>query len=301
MKFSEAIEQFFRWQSMRRMTATVNSYDFSLRHFCLFVRNRELDQISLEDVTNWFVLMRTLGWQQNSFEVKAVSLRKFFEWCRHRGYNVLDPWLIPIPRREYAPVRVATEEQYHKIVAAIPRPSNEPRHIRNLALIRLLWDTGVRGGELLSLNVEHLDLPNAKGQVKTAKVRYAQPLRMIFWTQDTGHAIGDWLVMRENICKRHQDANREALFIGVLGDRVGRRLEPAGLREVLRRCSRAAGIPVVNAHGFRHRMGHHLAMKGANNSIISNLLGHQAMQSSYRYTKPSGKELEEVYRQYQAA
>jgi len=67
---------------------------------------------------------------------------------------------------------------------------------------------------------------------------------------------------------------------------------------MLRRYSNRANIPYMNAHSFRHHMGRMLARQGANNSSISNILGHSSLQSSYPYTMMTDKDLEAVYRKH---
>ncbi len=73
------------------------------------------------------------------------------------GYRVLEPNLIPLPPKQYRIPRVASEENYQKLLSSIPS-GNDPRHIRNKAIIMLLWDTGARNGEIVSLDVDGMDI-----------------------------------------------------------------------------------------------------------------------------------------------
>jgi site-specific recombinase XerD len=60
-----------------------------------------------------------------------------------------------------------------------------------------------------------------------------------------------------------------------------------------------AGLPYIfNSHSLRHKFGHDLARKGANNTVISSLLGHANLQSSYRYTELFGSEIDEQYAKF---
>ncbi len=141
MRLSEAIEKFTKWRAFQVKKATVTGYDLILRQFCMYVRDCEIEHVRLEDVVSWFELMAHLNWKYNSFIPKAQALKKFFEFYKRQGLLVLDPGLIPSPSKQYNIPRVATEENYSKLLAAIPAGSNDPRHIRNKAIIMLLWDS----------------------------------------------------------------------------------------------------------------------------------------------------------------
>lgn len=283
---------FYQWKKFDVKENTIKGYDLMLRQFCVYMRDCELEAVKLGDIMGMFELMTKLGWDKNSFLPRAMALKKFFEFFYKQGHKVIDPWLIPIPDKEFTIPRVISEESYKILIDSIPR-NNDPRNIRNLAYISLLWDTGARNNELLMLDIESLDLQERKAVIYTAKAKNS-PVREIFWTQTTNQYIIDWLKKRESL----QIIDHEALFISVCGTNIGYRLSNKGVCEMMRRYSIRAKLPYQNAHSFRHHMGHDLAMKGANNSTISNILGHSSLQSSFVYTKMHGTELHEIYRKY---
>lgn len=302
MRFSEAIKRFNNWRAYRVRATTVRGYDMVLRQFCLFIRDREIEQITVDDVVAWFNMMQQLEWDPNSFVGKAMALRKFFEFFHRLGHAVIDPWLIPVPRKQYKIPRIAEERSYRKLLAAIPEGSNDPRHIRNRAIANLLWDTGARNGEIVSLNMSDIDTTRMKAVVKTEKSRGWRPVRELFWTSVTNENLKRWITKREYLKSRMTLDDPDALFVSICGGGVhnksGQRFDIKGVGEMLRRYANRAGIPYMNAHSFRHHMGRMLAEGGANNSSISNILGHSSLQSSYPYTMLADKELEAVYRKH---
>jgi integrase/recombinase XerC len=247
----------------------------------------------------WFNLMRDLDWDHNSFITKAMAVRKFFEFYNKQGFKVIDPWLIPIPKKKFKMQRVATKEEYLKLLDIIPN-NNDPRHIRNRAIINLLWDTGARNGEICSINVDGLDLVEKTAVIQTEKSRGARPVREIFWTEETNNNIKKWLEKR-NYLKNNKMMFKDgdALFISVCSGGVhnntGKRFGNKGLGEMLRRYCHRAKIENMNAHSFRHHMGHQIVKKGGSNSDVSNILGHSSLQSSYVYTLMTNKELKKRY------
>lgn len=304
MQLSEAIMQFKGWKSLNVKSSTIHGYDQILRQFCVFMRNCDIEAVGDADVVEWFNLMKMLGYDTNSFIPRAIALRKLFEYYQHKGLQVLDPWLIPVPEMEYKQARVITEEEYTKLLAIIPN-NQDPRHIRNRAFINLLWDTGARNGELLSLNMSDLNFEERTAVIKTEKIKGTHPFRRIMWTDSTNKNLQAWIEKREYLKNIFTFHDTDALFISLMGGNVatgkskqGCRLTIRGTGEMMRHYSVKAQIPHANPHSFRHHKGHDMSHRGANNSVISNLLGHRSLQSSYRYTQLSGNELINIGRKY---
>lgn len=300
MKFSDAIEKFSKWRAFQVKKATVKGYDLILKQFCLYVRDCNIEHIQLEDITSWFALLTELKWQHNSFITKAQALRKFFEFYKMQNYLVLEPNLIPLPSKEYNIPRVATEENYRQLINAIPANSRDPRHIRNRAIIMLLWDTGARNGEVLSLNESDIDFQKMRTVIKTEKSKGRRPIREIFWTTETNEALMTWIEKREYLKKNKMPHMGESLFNCICSSAnlglSGKRLSVKGVGEMLRRYANRAGIPYMNAHSFRHHMGHDIISQGGSAADVMNILGHATLASSSIYTMMTGNELEGRYR-----
>ena len=293
MKFSEVIHNFSTWRLFKVKTGTVKGYDKELRTFCLFLRNPDVEQIQLGDVMDYLTGLKELGWNHNSFIPKCMALRKFFEFCRLQGLRVLNEDLIPIPRKEYRIPRVVTADTYSKLLAVLPL-NNDPRHVRNRAIINLLWDTGARNGEIVALDLGDIDLDRMRALIKTEKSRGRRPIRELFWTHETNESLGTWLNKRTRL----QQKDPDALFVSTCSANVGRRFTIKGVGEMLRRYSNRARIPYVNPHSFRHHMGHDVIQKGGSSADVMNILGHSTLASSTIYTMMTDRELEERYRRF---
>lgn len=299
MKLSDAIEKFSKWRIWKVKKCTVKGYDLILKQFCLFVHNCDIEHVRLEDVISWFNLLRDLEFQHNSFIPKAQALKKFFEFFKMQGYSVLEPNLIPLPSKQYKIPRVASEENYHKLLSAVPKKTNDPRHIRNRAIIMLLWDTGARNGEIVSLDAEEMDTEKMRAVIKTEKSKGRRPFREIFWTEETNKALIAWIEKRALLKKTKMPHMEECLFpcicSGASLNLSGKRMTNKGVAEFLRRYSNRANIPYQNAHSFRHHMGHDIITQGGSAADVMNILGHASLSSSSIYTMMTGKELEQRY------
>lgn len=303
MLFAEAIEKFEKWRALKVTAGTVKGYNLILKQFCLYVRNTHIEKIVLEEVLNWFELMGDLRYDSNSFIPKAMALRKFFEFFHKQGYQVIDPWLIPIPSKKYKIPRVMNEDNYEKLLSVIPKKTNDPRHIRNLAIVNILWDTGARNGEVCALNMPEVQIQNQKAVINTEKSKGKVPFRQIFWTSETNNNLARWLEKREDLKKKVTFTEPEAVFISATSWKIGERFTIRGLGEMLRRYSNKAKIPpmsATNAHSFRHHKCRDVLKKGGTSADVMSIAGHSSLASGSIYQMLFGEDLEERARKFVA-
>lgn len=298
MTLLEAITKYVAWRKFEVKTMTANGEFTDLRQFCLSEKNPDLRSVTLDLVMAHLQMMRDLSYGQHALYHRSMSLRAFFGWTKRMGYTSMDGGMVPQMKIEFKFPRVLSDGDYQKLTGAIPYGSNDPRHVRNLAMVSLIWDTGVRVGELCSIDLKDLDLERKFAHIKTAKSRGKKPMRQIMWTDETNGYIKEWLKARARLSELSVFRQPEALWVGISGWQAGSRLTPGAFCVVLGSYSKKAGIPRVNAHSFRHHMGRDLAMKGANNSTISSILGHSNVNSSFIYTTLDDRQLEEQYRKF---
>ncbi len=292
MTLTHAIEQFSQWKAWSVTGHTAEIHTMALKYFGLFLGEREVEEVRLEDIVQYLKRLEQLGWSVNYVARACLTLRHFFTFLRRDGLRVVNARLIPRPRKVSNLPRVASEEAYGRILALIPE-SGSPRHARDRAMLMVLWDTGMRVGELLALDVGDLDLERMRAVIKTEKSRGARPFREVFWTQATNRCLSRWIAIRERV---DAAARTRALFPVIQGPTAGGRLDIRAVGELLRRYSRRAGIPTVNAHSFRHHRGHEIVERGGSAADVMNLLGHASVQSSSIYTMMMDRELEARYR-----
>lgn len=296
MLMFDAVKLFVEWKSLGVKTGTMKGYGYHLRSLCLYLRNPQIEAVSLEEIIGYLNAMLYLGWDQNTLIPMGISFRKFFEYLRLKELKVLNPELIPIPRKKFEIPRVATEENYQKLLDTIPKNSNDPRHIRNLAMITMLRDSGARITELLSLNTVNLDLFRMKAILLTEKSRGKRPVREIMWMKNTNEYLKKWLEKRESLAAHQPFADPDAVFVCISGQLYGRRFTLKGAGESLRRYCNKAKIPYINAHSLRHKRLHEIVHNGGSAADVMNIAGHSSIASSTVYTQMYGDELEQRYR-----
>lgn len=215
------------------------------------------------------------------------------------GRRVIDYRVIPALQREFSQPDILTEEQYRQLLSVIP--VHEPHGARDIAQISLLHDTGVRLGELVSLNLDDVDVHTKhvatngavlyRGVLRTEKVRSRPPHRQIYWLDEANRHLANWLNVREILAKRYSQRKFDPDSRS-----MGLRPHRNGVGVALDKYAVAAGIAEnIHAHMFRHAFARSRVLGGADTSAIASLLGHSSIESSVVYTRLYGKQLQEAY------
>lgn len=167
------------------------------------------------------------------------------------------------------------------------RESDDPIALRDVAILELLYATGIRVGELCGLNIEDIDAHRRVVRVigkgnKERTVPYGAP---------AAKAVARWL--RDGRPSLVGPRSGEALLLGVRGGRLDQRMA----RSVVHRAVEAAGGPSMGPHGLRHSAATHLLEGGADLRVVQELLGHASLATTQLYTHVSVERLRAAHRQ----
>lgn len=286
MLIKNAIIEYEKWKGLTASKPTMRGYSMSLRQFAVFVGSRRhVENITIHDITDWFSEMVEMGWDSNSFLPKASALRDFFKFLSLNKYNTLDPRLITIPRKTHKPIEVIRADDFQKALQYLEATKEGMAKKRDMAIFWLLWDTGMRVGEVCSLNVEQID--NGKALIKTEKAKHSRPYRTVIWSQQAQICVEDWLNDRLEI-----ETDHNALFIGLDTRREYKRLSTRNVQRVVKEVSDNLKLPTLTPHTFRHSKAHRIIEKGGSGADVMNVLGHSNLSTSSRYVEMAGNELE---------
>jgi integrase/recombinase XerD len=280
-----------------------------LSDFMFYMRDmaREVESITLEECERWLGLVKDLGYDDNTRIKKAIAIKLFFEHMFRRRIPVsFDPDLIPVPRKVFKFPRVATEDHYKRLLAAVKdegKCGEITYAVRDKAILMLIHDTGARNGEIISLDMDDLNLEHKSARIKTEKSRGELPYREIFWSNETNEQLKKWIKVRERLTATMELEEPKTIFFGIKAggsasnySAQGKRLQTSYVGELFRKYSNRAKLPIINPHSFRHLFGRDLAKKKANNFVIASMMGHARVESSYPYTMLFGKDREDAYR-----
>ena len=226
----------------------------------------------------------------NRYAARTISrkisvLRRYFDWARRTGRVGTDPTLGLAPPKGASKLpQVLKDDQIHTLISKPARAGDDDaRDARDLAIVELLYGSGLRVSELCGLRHEDLDLAQAQVRVwgKGSKQRLV-PL-----SDPAVAALRDWLQdYRASFVAA--DTPDAPVFL----NHRGRAMTPRDARRVIDRRS----VVPTHPHALRHTFATHLLDGGADLRAVQELLGHADIASTQIYTHVSRERLREVHR-----
>lgn len=299
------IEAFLTWMAVQKgaSEATQKAYAVDLGQLAEFLRNQGVSLAQPQTVTRRHI-QSFLSWlfrkgdAKSSMSRKLAAARSFFRF-QQRGGRVTENVAAQVrnPRQEKRHPRALNVDETFALLDSSKGPaggsgpvsgSAEQERIlcRDLALAELLYGSGLRISEALGLNVDDVQLASRVLRVmgKGSKERLS-PL------SDTSHqSLKRWLEERPLLALPEEPA----LFVGTRGGRLNRR---EAARIVERLCQRAGLTFTVSPHSLRHSFATHLLEAGADMRSVQELLGHERLTTTQRYTQVSLESLMQTYDQ----
>ena len=289
-------EEFLTWLVVERgrSTNTIAAYRRDLGEYVAALR---ADASTVADASTAAIerhlhALHASGRAPASVARSAAAIRQLHRFLLDDGRAAHDPAAdVAAPRVPAGIPKPLTEDEVSSLLQAADRA--DPVGRRDLAILELLYATGMRVSELVGLDLGDVDLDDGLARVfgKGAKERIV-PVG--------GHArraVGDWLrlgrpdLVPERWARRTDAA---AMFLGVRGRRMSRQHVWAVLQEY----GESIGIADrLSPHVLRHSCATHMLDHGADLRIVQELLGHASISTTQVYTKVSQERLWAVYRE----
>jgi integrase/recombinase XerC len=249
----------------------------------------ELDQVDVRALRSWLANQQTRGRARTTMARRATAVRVFTAWALRTGRATADPGTqlgSPKAHKTLPPALDVTEARALLDAAATSADDGSPVGVRDVAILELLYATGVRVGELCGLDVDDVDRSRrvvrvfGKGR-KERTVPYGVP---------ADAALGHWLASGRPALMA--PGAGPALFLGARGARIDQR---AVRSMVHRRLADVPGAPDLGPHGLRHTAATHLLEGGADLRAVQELLGHASLATTQIYTHVSAERLRRAY------
>ncbi len=220
---------------------------------------------------------------------KLSAIKTFFKFLEREGHiDVNKVRLVTAPKKEKnVPVFLTVDEVYGLLGLT---PDADPLSLRNRALIELLYATGIRVAELVSLSKRDMDLRSRLVRVKGKGGKE----RIVPLGIPAVKALEEYIERMGELRGKQGGMDAEALFI----NNRGKRLTDRGVRDMLSRLIRKGAMnKKISPHSLRHTFATHLLNAGADLRIIQELLGHASLSSTQIYTHLELDKLMHVYDQ----
>ncbi len=249
-------------------------------------------EIGWKDVDHVFIRsflshLRDQGLSKVSVARALAALRSFYKWLAREGIVQQNPAkLVAMPKTPRKLPRVPTLEEMNTLLdTGMPETAAFPE--RDRAIFELLYGCGLRNSELVGIELGDLDAANGVVLVrgKGKKQRYV-PLE-----GKADEALKSYLEARRTVLAQARKSERR-LFI----NRRGGPLTTRSVGRIVKQIAVAKGLPPdVHPHTLRHAFGTHLLSEGADLRAIQELLGHERLSTTQKYTQLSIQQVMEVY------
>src|SRR5499427_1359949 len=327
----EAIQKYLEYlRSVRNSSPhTVLNYGKDLEQFAAYLSPPGVRTPAVADVTHQVIReyvghLHSQKLEKSSIARKLASLRSFFKFCVREGTLKENPArLVPTPKLPKRIPSVLSAEEMNGFLNQLalgppdhsPRPgANEKRKAagsvrhtgrivegeplllrRDRALLELLYAAGLRVSELTGLNLADVDrrekMLRVRGKGNKERIvpygEKAQEALESYW------AVREQLLLQSNAAARRRGpAQSEAVFLNY----AGRRLTQRSVGRIVKKYVRLTNINWdLHPHSLRHAFATHLLADGADLRAIQELLGHQSLSTTQKYTHASIRQLMDIY------
>jgi len=288
MLLAEAIELFITFKRAKGLSAqSLAWYRHVLSHFDQWLDGRTLEEVNSLNIALWLVYERERKTAQNrplssvTIEGNYRALSAFFNWCESSSTVGKFPSPLGHGRNKEVERPIADEPdmdyvtfvEYTTLVSAIDLASW--LDYRDWCLVGVMFWCGLRAGELLAMEVAHLRLHKNEARILHTKTRKPRPA---FLVDDLSSGIRTYLDMRPQSAGTELWSAYNKSRTGIAGA-----LSKTGLRLMLKRRCRRAGIRFVHPHLFRHGFAMEFLNNEAEIKAVSAMLGHSTVKTTERH------------------
>lgn len=284
----EEIEGFLSYiENIRGLSEnTIKSYSVDLREWESYLGKTEQDIYSFTRNDAMDYLRELMAeFSERSVLRKLTALRTFYGYLEKRGIVDSDPFdSISMRKKEKRLPSVLTEEEVHELLS-LPRTSF--RDERDHLLFLLIYNSGMRIGEVLSVDVDDIEMDKRRILIRGK----GEKERFVFFSPSTRSEISLYLSAREAYLLSIKKEN-DALFIGMKGGRL-----PFSTAHIIfdEYRSKLGWQKEFTPHTLRHSFATHMMDRGADIRLVQELLGHESISTTQIYTHVSRRRLKSVY------
>ncbi len=280
-----------------RSPKTLENYGRYLDRFLNFAKIKHAEDMDDERVRQYRLYLNRLTDKHGDTLKKVtqnyhvIALRNFLKYLAKRGIKSVSAEKIELGRTEDRHVTFLENNELDRLLNS-PEGTNL-NALRDRAMLRMLFSTGMRVSELCSMDRDKIDLK--RGEISV--MGKGRKIRMVFLSDDACKHINIYLDKRTD--------TDEALFIripksGKFGKNSNLRLTPRSIQRIVKKYSIKAGImgKNISPHSLRHSMATDLLRNGADIRSVQAMLGHSSVTTTQIYTHVTDSQLKEVHQRF---
>ena len=285
-----ATDSFLRHLRERNASAhTIKAYAGDLDVFARYIGSRNWKTIDHIAIRGFLSHLYDQGLGKTSVARALAALRSLYRWLAQEGVVEQNPAkLVSTPRLPKKLPRVPTIEEMNSVLdGKMPEVASFPE--RDRLMLELLYGCGIRNSELVGINVDDIRL-SAEAILIRGK---GKKERYVPFGGAARAALAIYLPWRHQLLATLKRTNAALLI-----NHRGGRLTTRSVGRIVKHIAVAKGLsPDVHPHTLRHAFGTHMLEEGADLRAIQELLGHERLATTQRYTQLSVKHVMNVYDQ----
>jgi integrase/recombinase XerC len=290
-----ATDDFLRHLRERNASAhTIKAYTGDLDNFATYIGPCGWKKIDHIAIRGFLSHLYDQGLSKPSIARTLAAVRSLYRWLAQEGVVEQNPAkLVSTPRLPKKLPRVPTIEEMNFVLdGKMPEVASFPE--RDRLLLELLYGCGIRNSELVGIDLDDISLSNQAILIrgKGKKERYVP------FGGSALAALSAYLPWRQQLLATLKKTMPAKAMPALLVNQRGGRLTTRSVGRIVKRIAVAKGLsPEVHPHTLRHAFGTHMLEEGADLRAIQELLGHERLATTQRYTQLSVKHVMNVYDQ----
>ena len=285
-----AVDQFLGVLRQRNASVhTVKAYAGDLDSFSAYVGTRDWKRIDHIAIRGFLSHLYENGLSKTSVARSLAAVRSLYRWLAQEGVVEQNPAkLVATPKLAKKLPRVPTIEEMNSVLdGKMPEVAAFPE--RDRLLLELLYGCGIRNSELIGINVDDIRV-SAEAILIRGK---GKKERYVPFGGSAASALRIYLPERQKLLTESKKITPALLL-----NRRGGRLTVRSVGRIVKKIAVAKGLsPDVHPHTLRHAFGTHMLEEGADLRAIQEMLGHERLSTTQRYTQLSMKHVLAVYDQ----
>ena len=268
---------------------TIKAYEGDLAGFSVYVGSGGWKQIDHVTIRGFLSHLYEKGLGKTSVARALAAVRSLYRWLAQEGVVEQNPAsLVSTPKLPKKLPRVPTIEEMNGVLdGKMPEVAAFPE--RDRLMLELLYGCGIRNSELIGINLEDIRL-SAEAVLIRGK---GKKERYVPFGDSVKTALAAYLPVRQKML-----AEKKKSALALLVNWRGGRLTTRSVGRIIKKIAVAKGLsPDVHPHTLRHAFGTHMLEEGADLRAIQEMLGHERLSTTQRYTQLSIKHVLHVYDQ----
>lgn len=274
-----------------RSSLTVRNYDHYLERFLSWSNAEKPDDVTAEVVRGFRLYLNRFE-DKNGRKMKKITqdyyiiaIRGFLKYLAKQDIETLSSEKIELGKVKERQVEFLELDEVRRIIKAAEGGKIE--NLRDVAMLEMLFSTGLRVSELVGLNIENVNLRNGEFSVRGK----GDKIRLVFLSTSAKIALNEYLMHRKDISP--------ALFVSVSKNTDISRLTARSVERIVKKHAIQAGIvKKITPHTLRHSFATDLLRNGADLRSVQEMLGHSSITTTQIYTHITNKHLKEIHNKF---